>query len=515
MKDTRDLLGKKVHFIGIGGVSMSGIAKCFAQNGILVQGSDSALSDSKYTNHFEKLGIKLFASHEYENITRDVFLVVKTSTVPDSNPEIIQAKEFGIKVIERFEALELIISQFEVRIGISGSSGKTTTTALCWEAMKFATNEIPSCIIGTVLNEVNSSVFVNNNSNICVVEADESDGSFADMNFTIAVITDIDTDHLDHKRYEGKREILIEHFHKFAKNALQNNGIVIFNANCKTTTELMQSFVEYKDSIFSYSGIDKVASFKNIHEVEENSIFQNCYLKEARNLQNAVEFSCGGLVELENIKIPMIGKLNAFNAIPGLIISSVLFSKQQNNAFENFKGANKRVEIVGEVEVNGKSITVIDDYAHSPKKIKAFIDSFSSYCSDINAGFVIICEPHKYTRVQSLYEEYLQCFDGCNCLLMMEIFGIQGKGIQNDISSGSLVHGIEQLWSVKKKNSFIKNLKSNKSILSEDTFGFVEEFFGQKHKMFYVFLGAGYSNKYAHLLYEQLKKQQCFQALKY
>ncbi len=507
MKNIRELFGKPVHFIGIGGVSMSGIAKCFAQNGVLVQGSDSALTDSKYTNHFEELGIKVFASHESSNITSDVILVVKTSTVPDSNPEITQAKELGIAIIERFEALELILSQFEIRVGISGSSGKTTTTALCWEAMKSATSEIPSCIIGTVLNEVNSSVFVNNNSNICVVEADESDGSFADMNFTVAVITDIDADHLDHKRYEGKREMLIEHFHKFAKNTLENGGIVIFNANCKTTAELMQSFVEYKTSVFSYSGIDKVANFENIHQVEENAIFQNCYLKEARNLPNALEFSCGGLVELNDIKIPMIGKLNAFNALPGLIITSVLLHKQTNTAFENFKGANKRVEIVGTVEYGEKSITIIDDYAHSPKKIKAFIDSFSSYCRDINAGFVIICEPHKYTRVESLYNEYLTCFDGCDHLLMMEIFGIQGRDIQRDISSENLVNDIKQLWSSKKKNSFIKNLKFNKSILSNDTFDFVEEFLRQKHKMFYVFLGAGYSNKYAHLLYEQLKKQ--------
>ena len=93
MKNIRELFGKPVHFIGIGGVSMSGIAKCFAQNGVLVQGSDSALTDSKYTNHFEELGIKVFASHESSNITSDVILVVKTSTVPDSNPEITQAKE--------------------------------------------------------------------------------------------------------------------------------------------------------------------------------------------------------------------------------------------------------------------------------------------------------------------------------------------------------------------------------------------------------------------------------------
>ena len=195
-----------------------------------------------------------------------------------------------------------------------------------------------------------------------------------------------------------------------------------------------------------------------------------------------------------------------------MIISSVLFKKQQNNAFENFKGANKRVEIIGEVEINGRSVTVIDDYAHSPKKIKAFIDSFSSYCKDVNAGFVIICEPHKYTRVESLYDEYLKCFDGCDCLLVMEIFGIQGRDVKQDVSSEKLVNDIEKLWSNKKENSLIKNLKFNKNILSDETFTFVEEFFGQEHKMFYVFLGAGYSNKYAHLLYEQLKNENAFKS---
>ena len=504
MKTIHELLGKTVHFIGIGGVSMSGIAKCFAQNGIIVQGSDSALIDSKYTNQFEALGVKLFQTHESSNITSAVNLVVKTSTVPNDNSEIIQANTLGIKIIERFEALELILSQFEIRVGISGSSGKTTTTALCWEAIKASTNTLPSCIIGTVLNEVNSTVFVNESSNICVVEADESDGSFADMNFTVAIITDIDADHLDHQRYQGSREKLIAHFHKFATNALENNGIVIFNANCKTTVELMQHFTQYKSSIFSYSGIDQVTSFKNIHKVEE-SVFANCHLKEARNLPNAVEFSCGGVIELENVKIPMIGKLNAFNALPALMLASILFGKKSQSTFVNFKGANKRVEIVGEVEVNGKSVTIIDDYAHSPKKIKAFIDSFSSYCSDINAGLVIICEPHKYTRVESLYDEYLTCFDAANCLIMMEIFGIQGRGIQEGISSEKLVNDIKTLWQKKECDFVIKNLKFNKNILSDNTFNFVEEFFRQKHKMFYVFLGAGYSNKYAHLLYEQLR----------
>ena len=516
MKNMHELIGKTAHFIGIGGVSMSGIAKCFAQNGITVQGSDSALTDSKYMKQFEELGIKLFSSHESSNITNEVSLIVKTSTVPEGNPEMMQAQKLGIKIIERFEALELILSQFEIRVGISGSSGKTTTTALCWEAIKSSTTTLPSCIIGTVLNEVNSSVFINEKSNICVVEADESDGSFADMNFTVAIITDIDADHLDHKRYNNNRENLIAHFHKFVQNALESNGIVIFNANCKTTVELMQNFTQYKSSIFSYSGIDKVASFKNIHQVGE-SVFANCYLKEARNLPNAVEFSCGGVVELENVKIPMIGKLNAFNALPALIVASKLLQNTTNTVFNSFKGANKRVEIVGEVEVNGRSITVIDDYAHSPKKIKAFIDSFSSYCKDINAEFVIICEPHKYTRVESLYNEYLTCFDGCNYLIMMEIFGIQGRDVQQDVSSEKLVRDIEELWKAKRsiiepavepnsgRNFVIKNLKFNKIILSHNTFAFMEEFFGQKRKVFYVFLGAGYSNKYAHLLYEQLR----------
>src|SRR5690606_12302863 len=136
------------------------------------------------------------------------FLIVKTSTVQDDNPEIIKAQQLGIAIIERFEALELILSRFKTRIGISGSSGKTTTTALVWQALYGATGVMPSCIIGTILNETNTSVFMNNDSETCVVEADESDGSFSEMNFNVAVLTDIDADHLDHKKYQGSREKL-------------------------------------------------------------------------------------------------------------------------------------------------------------------------------------------------------------------------------------------------------------------------------------------------------------------
>ncbi len=511
MEVLRDLVGKKVHFIGIGGVSMSGIAKCFSENGVIVQGSDSAISDSKYIQDFENLGIKMFSSHEEANITNDIILVIKTSTVPKDNPEIIQATKLGIQIIERFEALEIILSQFEIRVGISGSSGKTTTTALCWEAIKSATMEMPSCIIGTILNETNSSVFINNDSKVCVVEADESDGSFADMNFNVAVITDIDADHLDHKRYSGNRNNLIQHFEQFAQKTLKNNGIVIYNANCKTTTELMSQFHQFKNAIFSYSGIDKVTNFTNIHQVQSDA-FHNCFLVEAINLPNAVEFSCGGIIALQNIQIPIIGKLNAFNALPGLMISSILFNVLENNAFVNFKGANKRAEIVGTVDNGNISITVIDDYAHSPKKIKAFIDSFASYCADIDADFVIICEPHKYTRVASLYSDYITCFDGCNYLLMMEIFGIQGRGVMEDVSSETLVLDIKDLWKNKTEKFFIKNLKFNKMILQEETFNFVEEFFEQKRRMFYVLLGAGHSSKYAHLLYDKLRNKDAFKA---
>ena len=510
MEPFTEIFGKKVHFIGIGGVSMSGIAKCFLENGIIVQGSDSALEDSKYIQDFNKLGIKLFNSHKTENITNDISLIVITSTVTEDNPEIIQAKSFNIPILERFEVLEKIISQFKIKIGISGSSGKTTTTALCWEGIKSATNTKPSCIIGTILNETNSSVFINKNSQVCVVEADESDGSFADMNFTVAIITDIDTDHLDHKRYQGNPHNLIEHFRQFATKTLKNGGIVIYNINCKTTAKLIDELDnEFKKNkkIFSYSGIDKVVNLNNI-----NNINGDYYLEEAKNLPNAIKFSCNGLLNLKNITIPMIGKINAFNAIPSLIICQILFNTTQNTLFENFKGANKRIEIIGTITTHNQNITIIDDYAHSPKKIKAFIESFASYCQEINANFIIICEPHKYSRVENLYNEYITCFDNCTALIMMEIFGIQGRNPNTNISSHRLVDDIQNHWKKNDKKFIIKNLKFNKMILLDETFNFIEEFFEHKKQIFYVFLGAGYSNKYAHLLYDKLKNENVFKA---
>ena len=492
----KSLKAKLVHFVGIGGVSMSGIAKCFVENGINVQGSDSALKDSNYIKGFESIGIKLFDSHHQDNITKNIDLIVKTSTIKDDNPEIIEAKKLGIKIIERFEALELILSAFKVKIGISGSSGKTTTTALTWQAFYGTLGVKPSCIIGTILNEVHSSVYVNNSSEFCVVEADESDGSFADMNFNVAIITDIDADHLDHKRYQGNRENLIKHFEEFIFKTLKNGGVVIYNSDCKTTHTLIQSFLpQYNGNIFSYSGIDKAVNTVPY-------IKGDCFLNEVKNTQNGLILSCKGIVSANDIFIPMIGKINAFNALPGLILSKILLKNEKKDIFTQFQGINKRVEVVGNIG----NITIIDDYAHSPKKIKTFIQSFASYCKDINAQFVIICEPHKYTRVASLYDEYITCFDDCNYLIMMEIFGIQGRDAMMDISSERLTSDIKHRWALTKNNNFyIKSLKFNKDILNTYTFSFVKEFFNMEHKVFYVFLGAGFSSKYAHLLYGSIK----------
>ena len=212
--------------------------------------------------------------------------------------------------------------------------------------------------------------------------------------------------------------------------------------------------------------------------------------------------SCKGIVSANDIFIPMIGKINAFNALPGLILSKILLKNEKKDIFAKFKGINKRVEIVGHIG----NITIIDDYAHSPKKIKTFIQSFASYCKDINAQFVVICEPHKYTRVASLYNEYIACFDDCNHLMMMEIFGIQGRDVMSDISSEKLIHDITHRWDlIKNDNFYIKSLKFNKDILNTYTFSFVKEFFNIKQQVFYVFLGAGFSSKYAHLLYGYIK----------
>lgn len=500
----RDLLGKKVHFIGIGGVSMSGIALYFASIGVNVQGSDSALEDSKYLQGCAAANIKLFKRQEGENITRDIDLIVRTSTVKDDNPEIIKAREFGIRIIERFDALEMIVAQFKTKIGVSGSSGKTTTTALIWQAL-CNQDEKPSCIIGTVLKEFSSSVFVNGRSDICVIEADESDGIFADMAFDVAVITDIDSDHLDHKRYNGSREKLIAHFETFAEKTLKNNGIVIYNINCKTTTSLMKKYLaQYKDKVFSYSGLELVS-----RNIATNECTGDIYLTGARNIVGGLQFSCGGRVSMENISVPMIGKINAFNALPGVLLAKLLLNFEGMNLLEKFQGAQKRCEIVGTVN----NITVIDDYAHSPKKIAAFIQGFASYARDIDAKFVVVCEPHKYTRVASQYGNYITCFDNCDYLVMMPIFGVHGRDIDPNLSSEMLSLDIRKHWDIlsnkSNKKKYIKNLKNNNEVLLKSTFRFGEESwnidgapFGGR--VFYVFLGAGFSSKYAHLLYHSI-----------
>jgi UDP-N-acetylmuramate--alanine ligase len=499
-----DLSGKKIHFIGIGGVSMSGIAAYFASIGMKIQGSDAAINDSKYIDGFAEKNIKLFNGQLSENITPDVDLIIKTSTVKDDNPEIMQAKQLNIPIIDRFDAVEMIISQFKTKIAISGSSGKTTTTALVWQALCNQA-EKPSCIIGTVLKEFSSSIFVNEKSDYCVIEADESDGMFADLQFNIAIITDIDADHLDHKRYQNSRDKLIEHFEIFVSKTLSNGGIVIYNINCKTTTELMAKYLNtHQGKIFSYSGLELV-----LPEIVTNHAQGDIYLESVKNTQNGLEFSCKGISNIQNINIPMIGKINAFNALPAILLAKNILNLSANTLFEKFQGAQKRCEIIGTTG----NITIIDDYAHSPKKIKAFLQGFVSYTQDIHARCIFVCEPHKYTRVASLYQDYITCFDSCDNLILMPIFGIQGRDIDSNISSENLSQDIQTHWNyTKNQKKRIKYLKNNNELLSQDTFKIYEDVLNIDNKpfsgkLFYVFLGAGFSSKYAHLLYHSLSKK--------
>ena len=477
--DEQLLSGIGVHFIGIGGVSMSGIAEALHRKGYLVSGSDTASgTDNGYINRLKDLGIKVYHGHDAENVADDVKLVVKTSTVPSENPEIMEAARRGIDVIDRWQMLDCIISGYKTRIGVIGSAGKTTTTALAWHF--FTQNHLPtSIVLGSVLNQAKSSVVLEDGE-ICIIETDESDASFAELNLNAGVFVRIEGDHLEHKKYGGSKEKLLEYFRMSIRSLVEKNAPIVYLSDCPDLAKLIKEECVDRgyQNLRSYSASDEGADF---------------FASNVKNAGFGVTFdlnvSDGQVVT--DVKLPMIGVYNVQNAIAGIAMLSLVSSIDINvhDGFYSFAGVDKRLSILGECG----NFTIIDDYAHSPLKIRNLLSEFKGYCDENAFNAIYVFEPHKYSRVENLYKEYMSCLPERAFVLVMDIFGVSGYQNGNQkITTESFVADLQQNNPTCKieycKNS---NLQSR---LARET---QEERYSAAEHNFILFFGAGLSSKYA------------------
>jgi len=400
---------RTIHFVGIGGSGMSGIAEILLNLGHKVQGSDITLSEVIY--RLEKLGAKVFIGHDGENVG-DAEVLVTSSAVQPDNAEVVTAIGKGIPVIPRAEMLSELMRMKE-GIAVAGAHGKTTTSTLIATILAEADLD-PTVVIGGRVKKFGSGAKLGK-GDFLVAEADESDGSFLQLIPSVSVVTNIDAEHLDHYGTEKK---LHEAFLEFC-NKVPFFGATIANGD----DPVLRSFIPKMNKKYITFGFS-----------DENEIYAEGFKQ--KGLQCSFNVIKGGK-KLGKVEINLPGRHNALNALAAIqtaLFLEIDFSKIVK-ALKDFSGIGRRVEIKG--ERNG--VTVMDDYGHHPTEITATITSLKEAYKGVR--LVVLFQPHRYTRTRDCLEGFYNSFKGADILLLAPIYAASEKPIKG-IDSKLLFDGV-------------------------------------------------------------------------
>lgn len=389
---------EKIHFVGIGGIGMSGIAEVLLNLKYKVSGSD--LRESDTTERLQSLGAEIGIGHSAKHLI-NVDVVVISSAVHNDNPEVIEAKRLHIPVIPRAEMLAELM-RMKYGIAIAGTHGKTTTTSMVASILGYAGID-PTIVIGGKLNAIGTNAQLGQGK-FLVAEADESDGSFLVLSPTIAVVTNIDADHLDH--YSGIEEIK-DTFVKFI-NKVPFYGLSIL---CLDDPNIRSILPQVKKRYMTY-GLSSQADVRATHVRHEG--FQTSFIAHYKGYR------------LGEVSFPMPGPHNVLNAMACIAIAMELdvpFSSIQEG-FAAFKGVGRRFTVKG--EQNG--IMVVDDYGHHPAEIKATLAAARHGWPErrIIAAF----QPHRYTRTHELFSEFVTAFYDADVLVLTDIYAAGEQPIE-------------------------------------------------------------------------------------
>ena len=401
---------KCIHFVGIGGIGMSGIAEVLVNLGYNVGGSD--VQPSETTARLQKIGARVIIGHAAENIG-NADVVVTSTAVKTNNPEVIEAHRKNIPVIPRAEMLaELLKMKFSV--AVSGSHGKTTTTSMISTILAEGDLD-PTMVIGGKLASIGSNARLGDGE-IIVAEADESDGSFLKLSPTIAVITNIDREHLDY--YPGIAEIK-EAFLKFA-NIVPFYGCTVI---CTDNIHVREILPMIKRKMITY-GMEFPADYSavDIKFLKIKTSYTLVYKKKKL-----------GVVELI---VP--GLFNVYNSLAAIAVARELnldFATIREG-LKSFSGVQRRLEIKGRVG----DITVVDDYGHHPTEIKETLKAMRQIWKD---RLIVVFQPHRFTRTKALFDEFTKAFGNVDILILNDIYPASEEPIAG-INSSALCKAIEK-----------------------------------------------------------------------
>ncbi|MDE1995837.1 MAG: UDP-N-acetylmuramate--L-alanine ligase [Rhizobiaceae bacterium] len=405
-----------VHFIGIGGIGMSGIAEVLHNLGHRVQGSDQ--SESANVQRLRDKGIEVHIGHKAENLG-DAEVVVVSTAIKKSNPELIAAREKLLPVVRRAEMLAELM-RFRNAIAIGGTHGKTTTTSLVATLLE-AGGLDPTVINGGIINAYGTNARMGEGEWM-VVEADESDGTFLKLPADVAVVTNIDPEHLDHY---GNFDAVRAAFRQFVENVpFYGFGVLCLD---HPEVQALVSRIEDRKVITYGENPQADVRFLNVRIEGTRSLFD----VEIRRRRT------GQVIEIKDLVMPMPGRHNISNATAAVAVANRLGISNEDIAkgLASFGGVKRRFTLTG--EWNG--VKIFDDYGHHPVEIKAVLKAARESCS---GRVIAVHQPHRYTRLSSLFEEFAACFNDADSIFLAPVYAA-GEDVIAGADSQSLVSRIK------------------------------------------------------------------------
>ena len=406
-----ELIGKRVHFIGIGGAGMSGLARIALSHGVKVSGSDA--KDSNVVTALKALGAHVEVGHQSQNID-GADLVVFSTAISESNPERKRAIELGIPLIARATALALLMSESK-SIAVAGTHGKTTTSSMLTVALQ-ATGADPSFAIGGTITASGSNAH-RGTGDFFVAEADESDGSFIAYHPYGAIITNIEHDHVD---YFADESAVIEVFTEFV-STIASDGFLVYCNDDKGSRKLGSSVTSTRT--FTYGA-----------SPDSDLVLDQITLLPLGSSARAIWH--GKVIGTLELSVP--GHHNLLNAAAALAAGIILeqIPSEMIDGLATFKGAGRRFEMKG--TVNG--IRVIDDYGHHPTEIEVTLTAARRFAGD--GKLIVLFQPHRYSRTKAFIDQFARTLDIADEVIVLEIYAASEKPIAG-ISSEAIVEKMQ------------------------------------------------------------------------
>jgi UDP-N-acetylmuramate--alanine ligase len=412
-----------IHFVGIGGIGMSGIAEVMHNLGYQVQGSD--LNEGPSVERLRARGMKITIGHARENV-EGVAVVVTSTAVRRTNPEVAAALEARIPVVRRAEMLAELM-RLKSTVAVAGTHGKTTTTSMI-AALLDKGGIDPTVINGGIIEQYGSNARMGD-SDWMVVEADESDGSFLRLDGTIAVVTNIDPEHLDHYGdFDGVKRAFVEFIHN-----VPFYGAAIL---CIDHPEVQAVIGQVRDRKVVTYGFSLQADIcgVNIRPDAGGNLFDVIVRQRGEEDRR-----------IEGVRLPMPGRHNVQNALAAIAVAIEMGCPDDviREGFGAFGGVRRRFTKVGEILCDGGTATVIDDYAHHPVEIQAVLGAAREAVGGENGGRVIaVAQPHRYTRLRDLMDEFQTCFNDADRVYVTPVY-TAGEDPIDGVNAEALVAGLK------------------------------------------------------------------------